>query len=218
MRRFLPLLALLVSTVASGQSIKFGLHGNMFNSDINSTIQRISGIPTTSTQVQVALDQIYGLGVGGGIHFDLAISVLSIRISGDYLTLSPDKDKFKNYVQVVVPGLPVQFVDGGRVDMYSGNANAKLTVIPLPVFKPYVTGGIGLAHVKAQDVKLSVGSLTLPPVTILKEQTVGTFNAGAGIDLAFSGVTIFLELKANWILLDEGTSTFVPIVTAGLTF
>jgi opacity protein-like surface antigen len=190
----------------------------MFNSDINSTIQRISGIPTTSSQVQVALDQIYGLGVGGGIHFDLAISVLSIRVSGDYLTLSPDKDKFKNYVQVVVPGLPVQFVDGGRVDMYSGNANAKLTVIPLPVFKPYVTGGIGLAHVKAQDVKLSVGSLTLPPVTILKEQTVGTFNAGAGLDLALSGVTIFLELKANWILLDEGTSTFVPIVTAGLTF
>lgn len=218
MRRFLPLLVLLVSTVASGQSIKFGLHGNMFNSDINSTIQRISGIPTTSSQVQVALDQIYGLGVGGGIHFDLAISVLSIRVSGDYLTLSPDKDKFKNYVQVVVPGLPVQFVDGGRVDMYSGNANAKLTVIPLPVFKPYVTGGIGLAHVKAQDVKLSVGSLTLPPVTILKEQTVGTFNAGAGLDLALSGVTIFLELKANWILLDEGTSTFVPIVTAGLTF
>ncbi len=218
MRRFLPLLVLLVSTVASGQSIKFGLHGNLFNSDINSTIQRISGIPTTSSQVQVALDQIYGLGVGGGVHIDLAISILSIRVSGDYLTLSPDKDKFKNYVQVVVPGLPVQFVDGGRVDMYSGNANAKLTVIPLPVFKPYVTGGIGLAHVKAQDVKLSVGSLTLPPVTILKEQTVGTFNAGAGIDLALSGVTIFLELKANWILLDEGTSTFVPIVTAGLTF
>lgn len=218
MRRYLLFLALLISTAASAQSVRFGLHGNMINSDINATIQRISGIPTTTSQVQVALNEIYGLGLGGGVHVDLEISVLSIRVSGDYITLSPDKDKFKNYVQVVVPGLPVQFVDGGKVDMFSGNANAKLTVLPLPVFKPYITGGAGLAHVKADDVTLTVGSTKLPPITILKTQTVGTFNAGAGADIALSGLTIFLELKANWILLDEGTSTFVPIVTAGLTF
>src|SRR5512135_1836560 len=112
MRRYLLFLALLISTAASAQSIRFGLHGNMINSDINATIQRISGIPTTTSQVQVALSEIYGLGLGGGIHVDLELSVLSIRVSGDYITLSPDKDKFKNYVQVVVPGLPVQFVDG----------------------------------------------------------------------------------------------------------
>lgn len=217
MRRSLLLVALVMSTVASAQSIKFGIHGNLINSNINATTQKILGLPTSTSQVQIALDQIYGLGLGGGIHFDLELSVLSFRLSGDYITLSPDKDKFKTFVQVFVPGLPVAYVDGGRVDMYSGNANAKLTVLPLPVFKPYITGGAGLAHVTATDVTLSVGSAK-PKLSILKTQTVGTFNAGVGTDIALSGITIFLELKANWILLDEGTSTFVPIVTAGLTF
>ena len=218
MRQSLLFLVLLISTVASAQSVKFGLHGNMINSDINATLKQIEGIPTATSQVQIALEDIYGLGLGGGIHFDLELSILSIRLSGDYITLSPDEEKFKNYVQVIVPGLPVKYVSGGKVDMFSGNANAKLTVLPLPVFKPYITGGAGLANVKAEEVTLSVGTTTLKPVSILKNQTVGTFNAGAGADIALSGVTIFLELKANWIMLEEGTSVFIPIVTAGLTF
>lgn len=218
MRRFLLSLTLLVSTVASAQSVKFGIHGNLINSDINATVRQIAGITPSTGALQVALDEIYGLGVGGGVHIDLQLSVLSIRVSGDYITLSPDKDKFKTFVQVVIPGLPVQFVDGGRVDMFSGSANLKLTVLPLPVFKPYISAGAGVANVKAEDVTLSLGSTRLSPVSILKTQTVGTFNAGAGFDIDLTGLTIFLELKANWIMLDEGTSTFVPIVTAGLTF
>jgi hypothetical protein len=72
--------------------------------------------------------------------------------------------------------------------------------------------------VKAQDVTLSLGTTRLQPVSILKTQTVGTYNAGAGADIELGGLTIFAELKANWIMLEEGTSTFVPIITAGLTF
>jgi opacity protein-like surface antigen len=218
MKRFLLPFALLLSTVASAQSVSFGIHGNVINSEINAKVKEIAGITPSTGTLQVALDEVYGLGVGGGVHFDVNLSILSIRISGDYITLSPDKDKFRTYVQQVVPGLPVQFVSGGRVDMFSGSADLKLVVLPLPVVRPYISGGAGLANVKATEVTLSLAGTNLKPVSILKTQTVGTFNAGAGVDIALGGLTIFGEIKANWIMLDEGTSTFVPIVAAGITF
>jgi opacity protein-like surface antigen len=217
MKRLLLFCALFAALSASAQTIGFGVHGNMINSNINAKLKQIAGVTPSTGQLEVALDQVYGLGFGGGVHFDIGLSVLSIRISGDYITLSPDKDKFKTYVQQVVP-LPVQFVSGGKVDMISGNANAKLVILPLPVFKPYITGGAGLANVKATDVTLSLGSLTLAPITILKNQTVGTFNAGAGVDLVFGKIAVFGEIKVNWLMIEEGTSTMVPIITAGITF
>jgi opacity protein-like surface antigen len=218
MKRFLLSCALLISTMAWAQSVGFGVHGNMINSNINAKVKEIAGLTPTSGALQVALDEVYGLGLGGGVHFDINLSILTIRISGDYITLSPDKDKFQQYVQQVIPGLPVKFVEGGKVDMISGNANAKLTVLPIPVFKPYITGGVGLANVKATEVTLSLGSTNLKPVQLLKTQTVGSFNAGAGADIDLGGTALFVELKVNWIMLEEGTSTYVPIVTAGLTF
>ncbi len=218
MKRLLLSCALCVATIASAQTVGFGVHGNMINSKINAKVKQIAGITPSTGVLQVALDEVYGLGLGGGIHFDLNLSILSIRISGDYVTLSPEKEKFTAYVQQVIPGLPVQFVEGGRVDMISGNANAKLVVLPLPVFRPYVTGGAGLVNVKATEVTLSLGGTKLAPVSILKTQTVGAFNVGAGADLQFGGVAIFAELKVNWIMIEEGTSTYVPIVTAGITF
>ena len=218
MKRLLLVCALLMSTMAWAQSVGFGVHGNMINSNINAKLKEIAGITPSTGVLQVALDEVYGLGLGGGVHFDINMSILSIRISGDYITLSPDKDKFQSYVQQSVPGLPVKFVDGGKVDMISGHANAKLFLLPLPVFKVYATGGAGLANVKATKVTLSLGNTNLSPVAILKDQTVGTFNAGAGLDIELGGVTVFGEIKVNWIMLEEGTSTYIPIITAGLTF
>jgi hypothetical protein len=196
----------------------------MINSKINAKVKEIAGLTPTAGALQVALDEVYGLGLGGGVHVDLGLGIVSIRVSGDYITLSPDKDKFKSYVQQVIPGLPVSFVDGGKVDLISGSANAKIVIVPLPVFRPYITGGAGMANVKATDVTLSLGSINLKPVSILKSQTVGTFNAGAGADFVFGGAegkkgtAVFVELKINWLMLEEGTSTMVPIATAGITF
>jgi hypothetical protein len=209
---------MLAASTALAQTVGFGVHGNMINSNINAKIKQIAGITPSTGTLQVALDEVYGLGLGGGVHLDIKFAALSIRISGDYLTLSPDKDKFAAYVQQVTPGLPVQFVDGGKVDMISGSANLKLVVLPVPVFKPYVTGGGGFTNVSVTDVTLSLGGVKLNPVQILKKQTVGSFNAGAGLDLEFGSVTVFAELKINWLMLEEGTSTYVPIVTAGITF
>ena len=218
MKRYLLFCLLFVAFSASAQTIGFGVHGNMINSKINAKVKEIAGITPTNGVMQVALDEVYGLGYGGGVHLDLGLGIISLRVSGDYITLSPDKDKFKQYVQGVIPGLPVSFVDGGKVDMISGNVNAKLVVLPIPVVKPYVTGGAGVANVKATDVTLSLGGVNLKPVAILKTQTVGTFNAGAGCDLQFGKIAVFAELKINWLMLEEGTSTMIPIVTAGITF
>ena len=219
MKRFVLLFgALLLAAAASAQSIGFGVHGNMFNSSINAKAKELAGIPNSTGTAQVAIEQVYGLGLGGGVHVDFGLlGILKIRVSGDYLTLSPDKDLFKSYVQSVLPGFPVTFVEGGKVDMISGSANLKLTILPLPLFKPYITGGGGVVNVTATDVILAVNGHNLSPITILKSQTVGSFNAGAGLDLDFHAFAIFAEARVNWIMLSEGTSTYVPIVTAGIT-
>jgi hypothetical protein len=209
---------LLLAASASAQSVGFGVHGNMFNSDINAKAKAIAGIQNSTGTAQVAIEEVYGLGLGGGVHLDIGLGPFTVRISGDYLTLSPDKDKFKSYVQSVLPGFPVSFVEGGKVDMISGSANLKLVILPLPLFKPYITGGGGVTNVTATDVILSVGGTKLAPISILKSQTVGAFNAGAGLDLDFKAFAVFAEAKVNWIMLDEGTSTYVPIITAGITF
>ena len=218
MKRYLLFCVLVVAFSASAQTIGFGVHGNMINSNINAKVKEIAGITPTAGTMQVALDQVYGLGYGGGLHLDIGLGIISLRVSGDYITLSPDKDKFKTYVQQVIPGLPVSFVDGGKVDMISGNVNGKFVILPLPVVKPYITGGVGIVNVKATDVTISLGGINLKPVSILKTQTVGMYNAGAGVDLQFGPVSVFGELKINWMMLEEGTSTMVPIVTAGITF
>jgi len=225
MKRYLLFCALFVAFSASAQTIGFGVHGNMINSKINAKVKEIAGITPTTGTMQVALDQVYGLGLGGGVHVDLGLGIISLRVSGDYITLSPDKDLFKQYVQGVIPGLPVSFVDGGKVDMISGSVNAKLVVLPLPVVHIYATGGAGLSNVKATDVILSLGGVNLKPVSILQTQTVGTFNVGAGCDLQFGKIAVFAELKINWLMLGNGTSTvevststMIPIVTAGITF
>lgn len=218
MKRLLLFCALCIAVSASAQTIGFGVHGNMINSDVNAKVKELLNLDqTNSGTLQVALDEVYGLGFGGGVHLDIGLSVLSIRISGDYITISPDKDKFATYVKQSFGTLPVSYVEGGKVDMISGNANAKLVVLPLPVFKPYVTGGIGFCNVKATDVTLKFGNANIV-TPILKKQTVMTYNVGLGADIEISSVALFVELKGNWIPLEEGTVSLLPIATAGITF
>ena len=78
--------ALLLAAAASAQWIGFGVHGNMFNSSFNEKIKSIANItPAPTAQAQVAIDQVYGLGLGGGVHVDFGLlGILKIRVSGDY--------------------------------------------------------------------------------------------------------------------------------------
>lgn len=219
MKRLLLCGALLLAVSASAQTVGFGVHGNMFNSDVNAKVRQWAGItPSPGTTIDVALEEVYGLGLGGGAHLDIGLGLLGIRISADYLTLSPDKDKFKSYIQAALPGVPVEVVEGGKVEMISGSANLKLTILPLPILRPYITGGAGVTNVSVSDVVLSLNGVRLPAYAILKKQTVGSFNAGAGVDLDLKALTLFAEAKVNWIMLEEGTTTYLPIITAGVTF
>jgi opacity protein-like surface antigen len=224
MRRVLVISLLLLSVaIPARQSLAgvgFGIQGDVTNFKIGGDIARITGLSASpGNTTSLALQEVYGLGVGGGIHFDIGLPFLSFRISGDYLTLSPDNTKFQAFVRTYVglPGATVA-VDGGRITMLSGNVNLKLNILPLPVIKPYVTGGAGMANLKAEDLSISVGALKVSGFQLIQTQTVSTFNLGAGLDLDFGGIAIFGEVKVNWVMLKEGTSVEVPIATAGITF
>lgn len=219
MKHFILCCTLLFAfSAAAAQGVGFGVHGNMINSNLNSNLRQIVGTPANT--VEIALEQVYGIGWGGGVHFDVSLGFLAFRLSGDYVTLSPDKDKFKSLIQQILPGTTaVVFVDGGKVDMISGSVNAKLNLLPLPIFKIYATGGLGLANVKATDASLKIGTTSVS-FPILTTQTATTMNVGAGTDISLGAVTLFAEVKVNWLFLTEGagTSTMVPIATVGLTF
>jgi len=202
----------------SGTSVDFGVHGNIISSDINAVLRQIAGLPAPSGTYEIALEEVYGLGLGGGLHLDVDFGLLTVRLSGDYVTLSPDEEKFASAVQVYFPGAELTFVEGGQIEMISGALNAKLVVLPIPAVRPYITGGGGLTYLKTTKVKLLFNGVPIPDFEILKAQTVPTLNAGAGVDLELGPVTLYGEIKINWLFIEEGNSTFIPIGTVGVTF
>lgn len=224
MRRILPilLLSLAVSNSLFAQSFGFGVHGNMSNFQLNAKLTDLAGL-NQGTPANIALQQVYGLGYGGGAHLDLGFAILSLRLSGDYFQLSPDLDKFKTFVTTYIGLTPANLaIDGGKITVISGILNAKLVVLPLPVFHVYVTAGAGLANVKADKANISASLGSTPvktSITLLKDQqTVSTFNGGAGVDIALGPVTIYGEIKINLYNLSEGSGTYLPLITAGVTF
>jgi opacity protein-like surface antigen len=211
----LGMLAFQTASLRAG--VSFGLHGNALNFKLaNDIVAKVSGSQVTSTQ-GLALQEVYGLGLGGGLHLDFSLPIISFRVSGDYLTLSPDNSKFQSLLGGISPLLATATVDGGRITMIGGSVNLKLNILPLPVIKPYATGGVGLTNLKMDDVnvKTPLGSFSS---SLLKTQTAKTFNVGAGVDIELGGIALFAELKVNWVFLEEGTSVQLPIGTVGITF
>lgn len=191
---------LLVSSGSLAQSINpisFGIHAN------GATIN-----------VAEPLTEVYGAGFGGGAHLDIDLVILSLRVSGDYISFSPDNDKFLSLINGGNPGANVTSLDGGTLSIISGHVNGKLPILPLPVLTPYITGGIGLARIGFSDVdvKSANGSGTVT----FDSETKTAVNLGAGVDLKL-GVTLFLEARYTWILTEGETSTYIP-VTLGMTF
>ena len=193
-----------VSTAAVAQ-VHFGIHGNVTNFNFGGD-----------------LDNIYGLGYGGGVHLDFKLPILlSFRLSGDYLMLSPDKGKYQTFLaRFVGPAVASGItIDGGRIDVYSTNLNAKLDVLPLPVIHVYATGGVGYVRLSSTDAKLNFNGL--PPVAVnapVQTQSKPSVNAGAGVDLDLGPITLYGEVKVTWILTEGKTSTEVPLGTVGITF
>jgi len=167
-----------------------------------------------------ALNNIYGLGVGGGAHMDFKLPLLGFRLSGDYLSLSPDKSKYQNYAAPIIGAAAASAltIDGGRIAIWSATLNVKLDILPLPVVHIYATGGGGYVHISSNDATVNFSGTTYPVKAPVENQGKASVNAGAGVDLGLGPVSLFGEVKIVWILTEGKTSTQVPLGTIGITF
>jgi opacity protein-like surface antigen len=224
MRTFvLSMALLLVVTFTASAQVAFGVHGNLVNFKVSDELKQIAGLPQGNPET-VALEDVYGMGYGGGVHLDFSLGILSLRLSGDYVTLTPDNEKFQTFLAQYVGAASTSFkVDGGRIEIMGGNLNLKFVVLPLPVVKPYITGGIGISQVKANETKVTyTPPAPLSPittnVTLIDKQTPWTLNGGVGVDLVFGGLSLYVEVKVTAFYLEGGTSTYLPISSLGLTF
>jgi opacity protein-like surface antigen len=213
MRCFAVLAVLLVATTAFAQlgglapSVNFGVHANFMNANF----------PGPQVQGTTALKDVYGAGFGGGVHLDVQLAMISFRVSGDYLSFSPDNDKYQKALEGIIGTAAGQFkVEGGGITMWSGNINAKMAILPLPIIKPYMTAGVGLSRLSVDEAKIIQGGTQTKAYAGFSSETKTAWNVGAGVDLSI-GVTLFLEVKYVWVMTDPETSTLVP-VTIGVTF
>jgi opacity protein-like surface antigen len=215
MRHLLALVSLLCVVGVSAAAplnpavpkIGFGVHGNFSLGDL----------PGPTIDGTKALKDAYGPGLGGGVHLDLGLPGLTLRLSGDYLKYSLDEARFRaSYAGVFGDAVDQISVDGGGLGIRSVSANAKVAVMPLPVVRPYVTGGIGLAWLSVDQARTSIADVpgnTFPANTQNGKQS---FNLGAGVDLEL-GIRLFAEARYVWILTEGERSTYVP-VAIGVTF
>jgi opacity protein-like surface antigen len=158
---------------------------------------------------------IYGGGFGGGAHLDINLPVLfAFRVQGDYVTFAPDEGKYKAFLGQLA-GVPANFsLDGGRMNILSGQVNTKFSPLPIPLVSPYLTAGAGLTTISVSDLK--VNGQTVPGSSYAGETNFSA-NLGAGVDLNLIALSLYLEARYTWIFTSGSTSTYIP-VSLGITF
>jgi len=187
---------------ASAQvSLGWGIHGNYAQLDVSGQ-----------------LGSVYGNGLGGGAHLDVNLMMITLRFSGDYVTFSPDQDKYRNELaQLLGNAAPGYSIDGGNINILSVNANAKWTLLPIPVVSPYLTGGIGLAQLSTGDLTVKYNGSAVGGFPKVEGETKTAVNVGAGVDLKLGGIALFAEAKYTWILTQGNSTKYIPI-SVGITF
>lgn len=190
-----------------GPSVDLGLHANITLLDL----------PGPEINGARPLSDIYGTGFGGGVHLDIGLPVLAIRFSGDYISFSPDNDRYREALARLTGNAASQFsLDGGQISIISASVNGKMPILPLPVVSPYLTGGIGLARLSVDATTVLFNGSPSSAFPSFSSETNTTVNLGAGVDVTL-GITLFVEGKYTWIFTEGETSTYVPI-TLGVTF
>jgi opacity protein-like surface antigen len=205
MKRFLCgiLMIMTVSTGVVAQTVGFGAHADIANLSL--------GLPASSN-VGGSLKDAYGPGYGGGAHFDVGLIGYSFRLSVDYLSFSPDNDKYRQVLAGLLGNSAAGYtIDGGKITIWSGSVNAKMAIFPLPLIQPYLTGGIGLANIKADGATVAYQGTPIGNPPGVPSQTKTLFNLGAGLDLKV-GITLFVELRYTWILTDGEKTTYLPVM------
>ncbi len=182
-------------------SLGWGLHGNY---------ARLNAAGPVSS--------VYGDGLGGGLHVDVDLMMITLRFSGDYVTFAPDEDKYRNELARLLGSAAAGYtVDGGKINILSVNANVKWALLPLPVVSPYLTGGIGLAQLSSGDLTVKYNGVVQGNVPKVDGETKTALNVGAGVDLKLGGIALFAEAKYTWILTEGEKTGYIPI-TVGITF
>ncbi len=174
------------------------------------------GVQATGANLNVTgLTDVYGFGFGGGVHLDVSLPLLfSFRLQGDYVTFSPDNAKYAGVVFQNPTGITI---DGGRVNIISGNVNTKLSPLPLPIVSPYLTAGIGMSKIDASDLDIKGYNGPALNIPVVKSSTSFSANLGAGVDLDLIALKLYLEARYTWIFTEGSTSTYIP-VSLGVTF
>ena len=191
-----------LSTCTQAQ-VRFGIQGNLTNLNAGEQVS-----------------EIYGFGYGGGVHFDVSLPVISFRLSGDYVRFSPDQDKYRALAAKFIPSSQASqiTVEGGLIEIFSGNLNLNVSVLPLPIIHVYVTGGGGFVNLRVSQTNVKFNGAPVTSVPSQENQTKPAVNVGAGVEIKLGGMTLFGELKINWIMTEGTTSTEIPLGTVGLTF
>jgi opacity protein-like surface antigen len=212
MKRFtLVALLLLVVSVPSwalGPSIAYGVHGNF----------SLSNFPGPSVSGASQFTNVYGPGLGGGVHMDVNLLAFSFRLSGDYVHYAMDADKFRDAFRPVFGNAVNQIsLDGGGLGIMSVSVNGKMGLLPIPIITPYATGGVGLGWLNRAEITTSINGVQGTKIPSATSSSRTMFHLGAGVDFHFGGVAVYAEAKYAWILTEGETSTYVP-VTIGVTF
>jgi opacity protein-like surface antigen len=194
-------IVLLAAGARAQVSLGWGLHGNYARLDVGGQ-----------------LSSVYGNGLGGGLHLDVDLMMITLRFSGDYVTFAPDEDKYRSELaRLLGSAAPGFSIEGGKINILSVNANVKWALLPLPVVSPYLTGGIGLAQLSSGDLTVKYNGSPVGNVPKVDAETKTAVNVGAGVDLKLGGIALFAEAKYTWILTEGDKTGYIPI-TVGITF
>jgi hypothetical protein len=193
--------AFLAAGATAQVSLGWGVHGNYAQLDVSGQ-----------------LSSVYGSGLGGGAHLDVNLMMITLRFSGDYVTFSPDQDKYRNELAQLLGNAATGYsIDGGNINILSVNANAKWTLLPIPVVSPYLTGGIGLAQMSTGDLTVKYNGSSVGGFPKVAGETKTAANLGAGVDLKLGVVTLYAEAKYTWIFTEGNSTKYIPI-SVGITF
>ncbi|MEW6509771.1 MAG: hypothetical protein AB1428_02300 [Bacteroidota bacterium] len=201
MRHIILCCALLIAATASAQ-VGFGIHGDV-----------------TNLNAPAEMSDIYGLGYGGGVHLDVSAAIISFRLSADYVTIAPDRDKYTALIAKLAGQLASSFtLEGGRINIISGQANLKWALLPLPVISVYLTGGGGVARIGITETTVKFNGQPVGSIPKMNDETRALANGGVGTDIKLGGLTLFGEVRITWIFTEGETTSQVPIATVGITF
>ena len=201
----LPMIALCLFTATAqnvpivGPKVSWGVQGDL----------GFVTLPGPEINGSKPLEEVYGIGYGGGVHLDIELVSISFRISGDYTTYSPDKEALASLGSNLT-------VNGGTLNIISLNANGKLPILPLPIVSPYLTGGIGLAKINADALEISSPGFPTSSYSGFDTGTSASANLGIGVDFDLF-LSLFVEAKYIWIFDEGEASRYLPI-SLGVNF